>query len=222
MFKPGGPRRPGGSVGQGRLFVAAEGPRQSQGRNELRQEGHRPGGGPGASWCPQPVTCHLSAVTCYPRKVNQINLLPFTFRVTPIGNRGPYRGTLFEPSRGTREIPRLFQQRFRVPLAPVRGIEEIPAVHVNCARQSGNRVGHRMDDIMPEGCDILLAERLGTGHFYLARTARDSAPEKCCLRCRYTCSGASCETDGPSRSCLKKTSPRVRGRPTRNRCVHTT
>src|SRR5262249_17024646 len=84
---------------------------------------------------------------------------------------------LFEPANGAVGIEGSFQQRLRIPLAPVRGIEEITAVHVNRPGEARNRVGHGMDDVVSERFDIPLAKRLGTGRLHPASAARDPAPE---------------------------------------------
>src|SRR5262245_22934303 len=101
-------------------------------------------------------------------------------RVT--GERRPSSGfcgvRVFEASDGPLGIPGLLEQRFRVPFAPVRGIEEIPAVDVNGARQPVDRIGHRMDDVVPERLGVAHRERLRAGGFQLAvAPAGYAAPE---------------------------------------------
>src|SRR5262249_22636997 len=62
-----------------------------------------------------------------------------------------------EPANVALGIQGPFQQRLRVPFAPVRGIEKIAAVHVNRPGEARNRVGHGVDDVVSEGLSILFA-----------------------------------------------------------------
>src|SRR5436853_7663443 len=63
---------------------------------------------------------------------------------------------LFKAANGALGIERSFQQGFRVPLTPVRGIEVVTAVHMKGAGQAGNRIGDRVYNVVPKECRISL------------------------------------------------------------------
>src|SRR5262245_10672894 len=84
---------------------------------------------------------------------------------------------VFEASDGSLVIPGLLEQCFRVPLAPMRGVEKIPAVDVNGARQPVDRIGRRMDDVAPARLGVVHPERFRGGGVQLAvATVRHAAP----------------------------------------------
>ena len=90
----------------------------------------------------------------------------------------------FKTANRAFRIERSFQQSFRVPLTPVRGIEEITAVHMNCTGQAENRIGYRVNDVASERRRIPLAQRFGAGSLDLSRAAGQTAPEDVVLASR--------------------------------------
>src|SRR5258708_10933667 len=61
-----------------------------------------------------------------------------------------------------RHIVALLAERFRIPFAALGG-EEIAAIDVDGGAQPRDRVGHGMDDVVPKGLGVLLAQRLRPG-----------------------------------------------------------
>src|SRR5262249_50518324 len=103
----------------------------------------------------------------------------------------PLRGIgLLKLAHGTFDVVALFEECLRIPLAAFCA-KEVAAVDVDGARQPGDRIGHRMNDIVTERLRIPLAQRLGAGRLELAATGA----RKCCPRGRYrrrslpTCGG---------------------------------
>src|ERR1043166_1145379 len=84
---------------------------------------------------------------------------------------------LFKAADRAFGVERSFRQGFRVPLAPVRGIEEITAVDMDGAGQAGNRIGDRMNDVAPERRRVPRAQRRCAGRLDLARAVGQAAPE---------------------------------------------
>src|SRR4051812_33844518 len=79
-------------------------------------------------------------------------------------------------------VPRLFDQRFRVPIALLGG-EKIATVNMNGPGQARNRVQHRMDDVSPEQHRLTLTQGLGPRSLDLPRVcgAAHAPPENVVL-----------------------------------------
>src|SRR5882724_11471445 len=90
--------------------------------------------------------------------------------------------SLFEPAYGPFDVPGFLDQRFRIPFAAPTGSEEIAAVDVNSTREPRDRIGHRVNDVVPERLGIALTERLGAGGFDPA--AWNAPPENVVLTAR--------------------------------------
>src|SRR5262249_48929737 len=78
---------------------------------------------------------------------------------------GSLRGTrsrlgLHEQAPRILDVPRSFQERLGIPLAPRSWRrEEVPTVDVDRSRQLADGIDHRMDDIRSEQSDVADAER---------------------------------------------------------------
>jgi hypothetical protein len=60
---------------------------------------------------------------------------------------------LFEQPQVFLHVEPLFEQCFRIPFAAGSG-KKIPAIGVDGARESRQRISYRVDDVAPEGLDI--------------------------------------------------------------------
>jgi len=60
---------------------------------------------------------------------------------------------LFKELHVLRHIVATLLQGLRIPFTALGG-EEVPTVDVNGAGQTGNRIGHRMNDVFTEGVGI--------------------------------------------------------------------
>src|SRR5713226_3143420 len=96
----------------------------------------------------------------------------------------PDRVGLLEAAHRALSVGGLLQERFRIPLA-AGDAEEVAAVDVDRAGQAWNGIGHRVDDLVPEGRGVLLAQRPRAHRFHLASgAARHAAPEDVVLATR--------------------------------------
>src|SRR6266851_5754073 len=94
------------------------------------------------------------------------------------------RVRLLEAAHRALSVGGLLQERFRIPLA-AGDAEEVAAVDVDRAGQAWNGIGHRVDDLVPEGRGVLLAQRPRAHRFHLAsEAARHAAPEDVVLATR--------------------------------------
>ena len=82
----------------------------------------------------------------------------------------------FKPLGHPLRIARLFDERLGIPLAPP-GREEITAINMQRPRQSRQRIGHRMNDVLAQRHDVLFRQRLCSRCFDAFLAVRQASPE---------------------------------------------
>src|ERR1700730_18656211 len=81
-------------------------------------------------------------------------------------------------------IPALLGQGFRIPLAAFRS-KKVASIDMNGSGQPRNRIGDGVNDVLPQGLGVPLAQRLRARGFERAHgTPRDAAPEDVVLPAR--------------------------------------